>query len=95
MSEDRLREALNRAAIAQDLLENPLIKEAYEQIESDITRSWRQASTLEEREEYWRALQANERHRAYFRSMVQNGQIEQKELEKLINMQEKRKRFLG
>ena len=89
MFDDKLRDKLNRAQIARDLLDNELLKEAYLQIDAELINGWRltQARDTDARERIWAAVQANGKHQDYLRSVVDNGKLAQKQLDELTGSQ--------
>ena len=86
MSDDKLRDDLNRAQQANDLLQNELLIEAYEQIDAELIGAWRltAARDADARERIWHAVQANAKHKNYLQSVANNGKLAQRELDELI-----------
>ena len=86
MSDDKLRDDLNRAQQANDLLQSELLIEAYEQIDAELVGAWRltPARDTDARERIWHAVQANAKHKNYLRTVAENGKLAQKELDDLI-----------
>ena len=86
MIEDKLLDATNRAARAQQLLNDELLTEAFNQIESDLVNAWASSDPrdAEGRELAWHAVQSNRKQRDYLVSVVTNGKMAQAELKALI-----------
>ena len=91
MSDDKLRDDLNRAQQANDLLQSELLIEAYEQIDAELVGAWRltAARDTDARERIWHAVQANAKHKNYLQSVANNGKLAQKELDDLIAQNQK------
>ena len=91
MSDDKLRDDLNRAHQANDLLQSELLIEAYEQIDAELVGAWRltAARDTDARERIWHAVQANAKHKNYLQSVANNGKLAQKELDDLIAQNQK------
>jgi ribosomal protein L22 len=67
-----------RARGAQQLLENPLLKEALDQIEAEAIAAWK-ATKLEDtasRERLWMQVKAAQRVREVLEGAVENGRFE-------------------
>lgn len=57
-----------RALRIRELVNNPDVKAAWEQIEADLTEEWRKSFTTEERENCWRAINVMDRLKTYLNS---------------------------
>ena len=74
--DDKLRDSLNRAQQANDLLQNELLIEAYDQIDAELVGAWRltAARDTDARERIWAAVQANAKHDLFqFRTLPRQG----------------------
>lgn len=70
------REHLQRADHAQALLEHPLLKEALEHYETEITEAWKtQNASPADRERLHQMLKAAQHFRRYLQSTVETGQL--------------------
>lgn len=74
-----------RGRAAEDLLENPLLVEAFDNLEAAYLAEWRASKPLEleERERLWLAVQVLGEVRQHLRVIVENGVIAKRDLERL------------
>jgi len=74
-----------RGRQAQELLEHPLLIEAFEALESEVLSAWKAspARDVEGREKLWLMLSLCEKVKNQITSVVNTGKIAQKELESL------------
>jgi len=95
MDEDKLSEAMGRGARAERLLNDPLLQEAFEMLERDYIRGWRDtgARDTDARERLWQALHVVAKVRSHLGSVVSSGKLAQRELDALAHGG--RKRLLG
>ena len=70
----------DRARRAQSLLNDPLIKEAFETLEKDLLATWKQSGTgdKETRESLWLAMRLLDRLRIHLQSILETGQMAEK-----------------
>ena len=70
----------DRARRAQSLLNDPLVKEAFETLEKDLLDSWRNSGTsdTETRESLWLAMRLLDRLRIHLQSILETGQMAEK-----------------
>lgn len=61
-------ERATRAVAIRTLLEDPLVIEAFKDIEADLTKEWRGCADPEQRENIWRALHVMDRMKAWMAS---------------------------
>ncbi len=82
-------EQAERARRAQELLEDPLIKESFDSLESTYLSAWRDSRPGEEleREVLWQAWFALDAVRQHLNQVMQNGKIARDALEKLKRKQ--------
>lgn len=93
--EFKLQKDARRAAEAQQLLDSPLLNEAYTRTEADLVEAWigSQPRDADGRERLWNAVQANRKHKDFLQSVVNNGKIAEAELKALRETAEHKKRF--
>jgi hypothetical protein len=87
-----LTRATERAARAQRLLEDELLKEALDTLDRDYTKAWREtaARDTDARERLWQACQVVAKVRDHLANVVNGGKLAQRELNDLA---ERQKRF--
>ena len=70
----------DRARRAQSLLNDPLVKEAFETLEKDLLDSWRNSGTsdTETRESLWLAMRLLDRIHIHLQSILETGQMAEK-----------------
>lgn len=84
MSNDDLMRDVNRAARARALMDDELLKEAFDQLEKELTESWKKQKDAPAREQIWERIQALYAVKAYLANHLQNkGTIAQRMLAKL------------
>ncbi len=74
--------SLRTGQLASELLENPLLKETLELIESTIIDSWRHSKVSSEREELWYTLNGAQRFRTVLESAIQNAMVDRAIMER-------------
>jgi hypothetical protein len=92
MSEDKLNEALARAARAKLLLEDELLADAFDMLDREYVKAWREshARDTDARERLWQAVQIVAKVRSHLSSAVSNGKIAQRELDGLAARERRR-----
>ena len=81
MAEDsRLQEQANRGDRAKRLLEDDLIQEAFQKIEAEIERGWKNSKHPGERENAYYLWRALESFRKKLENVVQHGETAKKTL---------------
>lgn len=98
--EGRAREALARADRAKRLLEDELLKEAFDAVDASLRRAWAATGVDQaaEREKLWLMLKLAERVRAHLEAVMQGGKLAQArltEIERKRTATEAVKRTLG
>lgn len=90
-----LNKAVTRAAHAERLLADDLLKEAFDALDRDYLEAWRLTAVrdTDARERLWQAVQIVGKIKDHLSIVAQNGKMAQKELEQ-ITRPEGRK-FLG
>ncbi len=75
---DAAEESILRGRRAQQLLDDPLIAEAFEAMEADLVAAWRAAPVrdVEGREHLWLMLRASEKLRGIFVGYVEAGKVD-------------------
>ena len=83
----RKRRQVERGNSAKELLENPILNEAFEDVENYLKTSWGITKDREThiREDIWRSLQLLENIRQHIKSVAENGKAANKELLELNN----------
>jgi hypothetical protein len=78
-----LNRDINRAAQAQTLLDNDLMKEAFATLEADYIAAWRETSArdTDARERLWQALQLVGKVRGHLTAVVAGGRLAQAEMD--------------
>jgi hypothetical protein len=86
-----LNKAAERGARAQRLLDDELLKEAFETLDRDYTRAWREtaARDTDARERLWQAVQVVAKVRDHLIHAVNGGKLAQREMNELAG----RRRF--
>jgi hypothetical protein len=92
MSEDKLNEALARAARAQRLLDDELLAEAFDTLDREYVKAWREsyARDTDARERLWQAVQIVAKVRSHLSVALNNGNIAQRELDELAARERRR-----
>jgi hypothetical protein len=82
MNEDKLNEAMSRAARAEQLLGNELLAEAFVKLDADYVRAWRvtPARDVAAREKLWQAVNVVALVRDHLTKMISDGRLAQAEL---------------
>ena len=83
MNEAKLRTQQERAAHAERLLNDPLLKEAFEKLDDEFMRSWRQTSVndTESRERIYSLCTALDAIKQYIAGVIVDGKIAKMNLE--------------
>jgi len=86
-----LNKAAERGARAQRLLDDDLLKEAFETLDSDYAKAWRAtaARDTDARERLWQAVQIVGKVRDHLVTVVNGGKLAQREMNEIAG----RKRF--
>ena len=79
-----MRRDMERAAQAQQLLENDIIKEAFADLEAAYLNAWRAAQPrdTEGREKLWQAVQIIGKVKSHLQTVVANGQLASAQIER-------------
>ena len=87
MSEDKLQAAVSRAARAQALLENELLRDAFEKLEDDYVAAWKtwSAADRDGRERLWQAVNVLGKVRDHLARVLADGKLAQRELTDLVH----------
>ncbi len=85
MSENNPYLIAQRANEAKELLENPLLEEAFAQMEAAYLADWRSSglADLEERERVWLAIKVLEEVKRHLRVVVENGVIAKRDIDRI------------
>ena len=92
-----LNKAAERGARAARLLEDDLLKEAFETLDRDYTKAWREtaARDTDARERLWQATQVLGKVRDHLLAVANNGKLAQRELDALQDKRTRRSFFSG
>lgn len=77
MSIDRTEDAIRRAERAKEILEHPLVVEAFADLDAYYTRAFRNSDPVasETREDAYRMLRAMDAFKAVFEAHLENGKL--------------------
>ncbi len=94
MDEIKLGQAQERGVRAVALLENGLLREAFQYLESEYLQAWRSTKVLDttSRERLWQAVQILGIIQEHLKSHVTHGRIAAADLRRLSEEHEKRER---
>jgi hypothetical protein len=86
-----LNKAAERGARAQRLLDDDLLKDAFETLDRDYTKAWREtaARDTDARERLWQAVQIVGKVRDHLTHLVNGGKLAQREMSEIAG----RRRF--
>lgn len=92
-TEADLQQQVNKAAQAVHLLENPLLKEAFAELEAAYMRTWRQTNinATESREKLWHALNVISDVQAHLARLADDGRLAQAEINRMAGIRTLRK----
>jgi hypothetical protein len=84
---DKLQAAVSRAARAQALLENELLRDAFEKLEDDYVAAWKTwpAADRDGRERLWQAVNVLGKVRDHLARVLADGKLAQRELTDLVH----------
>ena len=87
MDELKLRKDMDRAAKAQVLMADEILAEAFEALEADYIKGWKQtdARDTQGREALWFAARVVRVVQDHLRSTIENGRVAEAEIRKLAN----------
>ena len=75
--EFKMRQDMERAQLAQQLLENPALIAAFDALEEEYIQAWKNTTVRDEdgRKQIWWAMQAKDKFREHLQKMVVNGHV--------------------
>jgi hypothetical protein len=87
--EDKLRAATARASRAQALVNDDLLTEAFDTLEREYTKAWRETAVRDNdaRERLWQAVNVASKVREHLRRLVSDGTLAQREIDMLADKQ--------
>ncbi|MBP2301566.1 hypothetical protein [Azospirillum picis] len=90
-----LQEDINRGQHAQRLLDDPLLVEAFAQLEADYIAGWRStgARDTDARERLWQAVQIVGKVKAHLEKVAAHGKLADAEAAEIARMGERQKLF--
>lgn len=93
--ENRLDQAVAKAAHAQELLDSGLLTEAFKALEENYSSAWRTTAIddVAGREKLFLAINIVGKVRDHLNAVVANGKLAQAELKELAQVAERRRRF--
>lgn len=71
---------VERGRLAQEVLKNPVYTDAYEQIEKETIRLWREARSPQDREQLHQFLLMLEKSKRVLESTMQSGELAQHQI---------------
>jgi hypothetical protein len=82
MSEIKQRQAVDRAARAEALLNDPLIIEAFETLDKEFVSAWKESAIADQqsREHIYQLLQALEALKGHFAKVLEDGKLAKERL---------------
>jgi hypothetical protein len=85
MSERNPYQDAQRGREAEELLENPMLAEAFDKIEASYMDEWRQSklADIEERERLWLAIQVLGEVKRHLRVVVENGVVAKRDIDRI------------
>jgi len=83
MQDDKLNTTIKRWAAAAEILDNPLINEAFDKLSDAYVEQWKltQFRDTEGRDRLWQAVNCIGKVRDHFRLMVEDGKIAKAQLD--------------
>jgi hypothetical protein len=86
-AENKLAAAIERGARAKAVLENDLLREAFDKLEDDYTAAWKTwpAADTAGRERLWQAVNVLGKVRGHLARVVADGRLAQRELSDLVH----------
>jgi hypothetical protein len=95
MSEQNLHKDAARGAQAEALLDNELVKAAFDDLKAAYMDAWEAtaARDTDSRERLWQAVQIVGKVKTHLHSVVANGKIAARELEEIGKLNERKKIF--
>ncbi len=89
MSDDKTRDAINRAARAEALLNDELLSSAFATIEAEYVKAWKTwpAKDTDGRERLWHAVNVVGKVRDHLATVLTNGKMAKADLERMTSRQ--------
>lgn len=84
MTEEELHTEKHRGDRAAALLKNPILQEAFDRVDAECVRLWREAKDAEVREGMWLRLQSLHHVKSAIEGIVQKGDLADRKLKQLI-----------
>lgn len=94
MDEIKLTAATSRAARAQALLNDDLFKEAFDRLDAEYVKAWRETAARDDdaRQRWWQAVNVLGKVREHFERVIQDGKVAQADLDRLAATRQRGKR---
>ena len=95
MSDDKLLEQRNRAARAEALVNDELLTEGLDNLETAYIQAWRLTAPDNQiaREKLYLAVNVVGKIKQHLQTVIMDGKLADAELKELIDVQERRKKF--
>lgn len=93
MTDDKLRENINKADQAARLLRDEAFTNAVEAVRQELVNLWMKCPASDQREKIWQSVNLLEKVVSAIASTHANGAVDRAELQKLIAEDERKKRF--
>ncbi len=84
--EQKQLKAADRAAKAEGLLNNDLLKSAFEEIDAALIKRWREEQEPMARDALWQAAQINTQVQSILKSHIQRGKVAKAMLDGVSNV---------
>jgi hypothetical protein len=84
--EQKQLKALDRAAKAEGLINNDLLKDAFAEIDAALVERWRGTEDPLARDALWQAAQINKQVQSILKKHIQSGKVAKAALDKLSNV---------
>lgn len=81
---DSLHQQKSRGERAQALLDNPLLNEAFDAVDATLVSIWREAKTVDVREQAHIAVKLLPQIRQVIEAHVKEGELARKKLEEMV-----------
>jgi hypothetical protein len=93
VSEDKLHLAASRGARAEALLNDELLKEAFDTLDAAYVKAWRDTGAKDDdaRQRLWQAVQIVSKVKDHLQSVASGGKLAQRELNDLAG----KRKYLG
>lgn len=86
---DKLQEEANRAVRAKSLMDDPLLKEAFDRLDAEYVKAWRETNARDDdaRQRLWQAVNLVGKVRDHLAIVLANGKLAQAQIDELNQRQ--------